>query len=74
MPLGWWYVRGRFLKKNLWWSSDRSAYTLLRTLPFLESNTILASAIHTYRKLGFQELQDRPADYNRVNIQIVLTL
>lgn len=37
---------------------------------FLESNTILAPAIHLYKKLGFQEITGQPTPYERCNIQM----
>lgn len=44
-----------------------------RTL-FLESNTLLRPAIHTYRKLGFRELKEYHPAYERGDIQMELTL
>jgi GNAT superfamily N-acetyltransferase len=41
---------------------------------YLESNTILVSAINLYRKLGFIEVYDHPTAYERCNIQMELTL
>ncbi len=41
---------------------------------FLESNTLLRPAIHTYRKLGFEELPECHSDYERGNIQMELNL
>jgi N-acetylglutamate synthase-like GNAT family acetyltransferase len=37
---------------------------------YLESNTVLASAIHLYRKLGFQEVKGIATPYERCNIQM----
>lgn len=41
---------------------------------FLESNTLLKPAIHTYRKLGFRELAEYHPAYERGNIQMELIL
>lgn len=41
---------------------------------FLESNTLLKPAIHTYRKLGFKELTEYHPAYERGNIQMELVL
>ncbi len=42
---------------------------------FLESNTLLESAIHVYKNLGFKELATySPTPYERGNIQMELTL
>lgn len=40
----------------------------------LESNTVLASAIRLYQKLGFNEVKGLPSPYKRCNIQMDLTL
>ena len=39
---------------------------------FLESNTVLTSAISLYRKLGFVETERQPTPYARGNIHMVL--
>lgn len=41
---------------------------------YLESNTLLASAIHLYKKLGFKEIKGYPSPYDRVDIQMALAL
>lgn len=41
---------------------------------FLESNTLLRPAIHTYRKLGFRELAEYHPAYERGDIQMELML
>lgn len=41
---------------------------------FVESNTMLESAIHIYRKLGFKELKEYHPAYERGNIQMELSL
>lgn len=41
---------------------------------FLESNTLLKPAIHTYRKLGFKELAEYHPAYERGNIQMELKI
>lgn len=41
---------------------------------YLESNTVLKSAINLYYKLGFQEIEGRTTPYKRVNIQMELAL
>lgn len=50
-------------------AKERGAQTL-----FLESNTLLKPAIHTYRKLGFKELAEYHPAYERGNIQMELIL
>jgi GNAT superfamily N-acetyltransferase len=39
---------------------------------FLESNTVLESAIRLYRRLGFREIEHIETPYQRCNIQMVL--
>ncbi len=39
---------------------------------YLESNTVLAPAIHLYRKLGFVEVKDVYSPYTRCDIQMEL--
>ncbi len=41
---------------------------------YLESNTILTTAINLYRKLGFVEVYGRATPYERCNIQMQLDL
>ena len=41
---------------------------------FLESNTVLETAIILYRKLGFKETGETDSPYNRCNIQMELTI
>ena len=41
---------------------------------FLESNTLLKPAIHTYKKLGFKELAENHPAYERGNIQMELKI
>lgn len=41
---------------------------------YLESNTILTSAINLYQKLGFKEISGHSSPYKRVNIQMELDL
>jgi len=41
---------------------------------FLESNTILKSALHLYRKLGFVEVPNHNSPYERSNIKMELVL
>jgi GNAT superfamily N-acetyltransferase/DNA-binding MarR family transcriptional regulator len=41
---------------------------------FLESNTLLKPAIHTYKKLGFRELTEYHPAYARGNIQMELSI
>ena len=41
---------------------------------FLESNTLLKPAIHTYKKLGFRELAEYHPAYARGDIQMELIL
>ena len=41
---------------------------------YLESNTVLAPAIHLYRKSGFKPVSGKDSPYKRCNIQMELTL
>ncbi len=41
---------------------------------YLESNSLLASAINLYKKLGFIEVKGYPSPYDRVDIQMSLSL
>lgn len=41
---------------------------------YLESNTVLAPAMHLYRKLGFKTIAAQPSPYERCNIQMELRL
>ncbi|MEY4382964.1 MAG: hypothetical protein RI995_506 [Bacteroidota bacterium] len=41
---------------------------------YLESNTLLAPAIQLYRKLGFNEISGYPSPYQRVDIQMSLSI
>ena len=41
---------------------------------FLESNTLLKTAIHIYRKLGFKELSEYHPAYERGDIQMELSI
>lgn len=41
---------------------------------YLESNTILKSAIHLYEKVGFRKITGAPSPYERSNIQMELLL
>jgi len=41
---------------------------------YLESNTLLAPAIQLYRKLGFNDISGYPSPYQRVNIQMSLSI
>lgn len=41
---------------------------------FLESNTLLKPAIHTYKKLGFKELTEYHPAYERGDIQMELSI
>lgn len=50
----------------------RSAKELGASNIYLESNTVLKSAINLYQKIGFQKISGRPSPYKRVNIQMEL--
>ena len=39
---------------------------------YLGSNTVLESALHLYRKLGFQVLEEAVSPYERCNIEMEL--
>lgn len=51
------------------WASDKGASKI-----YLESNTKLKPAIKLYEKLGFKRVTGMSSAYNRVDIQMVLTL
>ncbi|HEU0124761.1 MAG TPA: GNAT family N-acetyltransferase, partial [Flavobacterium sp.] len=51
------------------WASEKGASKI-----YLESNTKLQPAIKLYEKLGFKEVTGLSSTYNRVNIQMMLTL
>jgi N-acetylglutamate synthase-like GNAT family acetyltransferase/DNA-binding PadR family transcriptional regulator len=55
-------------------ASIQKAKSLGASKVFLESNTILQSAINLYRKLGFQKVTGIPSPYQRSNIQMELSL
>lgn len=41
---------------------------------FLESNTVLESAIHLYKKMGFREIDHIETPYERCNIQMCIDI
>ena len=51
------------------WAKEKGASKI-----YLESNTKLKPAIKLYEKLGFQEIKGVSSGYNRVDIQMMLTL
>lgn len=66
-------VRGKGIGTILCETAIDKAKQMNARALFLESNTLLRPAIHTYRKLGFRELAEYVAPaYDRVNIQMEL--
>ena len=51
------------------WATDKGASKI-----YLESNTKLKPAIKLYEKLGFKEITGISSSYDRVDIQMMLTL
>lgn len=51
------------------WATEKGASKI-----YLESNTKLKPAIKLYEKLGFMEIKGLSSAYNRVDIQMILTL
>jgi len=51
------------------WASEKGASKI-----YLESNTKLTPAIKLYEKLGFKRITGISSAYNRVDIQMLLTL
>ena len=51
------------------WAADKGASKI-----YLESNTKLKPAIKLYEKLGFKEITGISSSYDRVDIQMMLTL
>ena len=66
--------RGRGIGQKLGEAIIDRARVLGANRLFLESNTILASAISLYRKLGFTEIERQDTSYTRGNIHMVLDL
>ncbi|MEM9008804.1 MAG: bifunctional helix-turn-helix transcriptional regulator/GNAT family N-acetyltransferase [Cyanobacteria bacterium P01_F01_bin.86] len=64
--------------KGIGWLLGQAAINKARELKaetiFLESNTILKSAINLYQKLGFRKVVGQPSPYQRCNIQMELKL
>jgi GNAT superfamily N-acetyltransferase/predicted transcriptional regulator len=64
--------------KGIGWLLGQAAINKARELGaetiFLESNTILESAINLYQKLGFRKVVGHPSPYQRCNIQMELKL
>jgi GNAT superfamily N-acetyltransferase len=51
------------------WAAEQGAKHI-----YLESNTILGSAIRLYEKLGFRKIEGRTTPYRRCNIQMELII
>ncbi len=51
------------------WATEKGASKI-----YLESNTKLKPAIKLYEKLGFKEISGMSSAYNRVDIQMILTI
>lgn len=64
--------RGRGIGQQLGTAIIDRASELGGKTVFLESNTVLTSAISLYRKLGFVETERQPTPYARGNIHMVL--
>lgn len=67
-------VRGKGIGYLLCKAAVDKTRTLGAKSIFLESNTLLKPAIHTYKKLGFRELAEYHPAYARGDIQMELTL
>lgn len=67
-------VRGKGIGYQLCRAAVDKARSLGAKSLFLESNTLLKPAIHTYKKLGFRELAEYHPAYARGDIQMELTL
>ena len=67
-------VRGKGIGYQLCKAVVDKARALGAKSLFLESNTLLKPAIHTYKKLGFRELAEYHPAYARGDIQMELTL
>ncbi|MDE6150880.1 MAG: helix-turn-helix domain-containing GNAT family N-acetyltransferase, partial [Prevotella sp.] len=67
-------VRGKGIGYMLCRAAVEKAQSLGARKIFLESNTLLKPAIHTYRKLGFCELAEYHPAYSRGDIQMELSL
>ncbi len=67
-------ARGKGMGKLLGKAAIKKAKELGATQIYLESNTVLASAINLYYKLGFIKTTGIPSPYERCNIQMLLDL
>lgn len=67
-------VQGRGIGMMLGKAAVDKAVELGAKRLFLESNTLLAPAIHIYRKLGFRELAEYHPSYARGDIQMELNI
>lgn len=65
-------VRGKGIGYLLCKTAVDKAKSLGAANVFLESNTLLKPAIHTYKKLGFRELAEYHPSYERGDIQMEL--
>lgn len=67
-------ARGKGIGTMLCMAAIDKARTMGAKALFLESNTLLKAAIHTYRKLGFKELDEYHTAYERGDIQMKLEI
>ena len=67
-------VRGKGIGTLLCEAAINKAKTMKAKKLFLESNTLLKPAIHTYKKLGFKELTEYHPAYERGDIQMELSI
>lgn len=67
-------VRGKGIGTLLCEAAINKAKAMNAKTLFLESNTLLKPAIHTYRKLGFKELAEYHPEYERGDIQMELSI
>jgi len=67
-------MRGKGIGYLLGNAIIKKAQSIGATSLYLESNTILESAIYLYKKLGFVEVERRATPYKRCNIQMKLVL
>lgn len=66
--------RGKGIGELVGWKAIAKARELGVKTIFLESNTVLKSAIALYQELGFQKVVGRPSPYQGCNIQMELKL
>ena len=68
------HAQGKGIGEILCHAAIDKAKDMKAKILFLESNTLLKPAIHTYKKLGFKELAENHPAYERGNIQMELKI